>query len=227
METEGARVPGHRGLRAQVLLELKLAQPIGAKELAAKFGVSANAIRRHLKELEAEGLVVVGREPREIGAPMHTYRLSAGGEALFPNGYRDTLTAVLDHVAERGGREAVVEVFEARYDELRRRMSAELAQAPASQRLAVLARVLTEAGYMADWRAAEGSFQLAEHNCAMHAVAMKYPELCAVEERFLQDVLNAEVRRHAHIVSGCNACEYTISFASTSGRSLPVIQERA
>ena len=43
---------GHRGLRAQILLEIKKAQPITAKQLAVHFGVSANSIRRDLKEPE-------------------------------------------------------------------------------------------------------------------------------------------------------------------------------
>jgi predicted ArsR family transcriptional regulator len=48
----------------------------------------------------------------------------------------------------------------------------------------------------------------------MRAVVERYPEICAAEERFLREVLTAEVERHAHIVSGCNACEYAISFGA-------------
>lgn len=218
---------GHRGLRGQLLVELKKAQPLATKELAARFSVSSNAVRRHLKELEAAGLVRAERlRQHGVGAPAYAYRLTDQGESLFPNGYRDTLTAVLDHVAEKSGRAAVVEVFESRYAELARRLKAELAIVPETERLSVVARVLSEAGYMAEWRAEDGAFHLAEHNCAMHAVALKYPELCAAEERFLQEVLDAQVRREAHIVSGCNACEYAISFP-TGGRALPVIQEQA
>ena len=51
---------GHKGLRGDILMELKRAQPATARELAGVFGVSTNAVRRHLKELEAEGLVVYG-----------------------------------------------------------------------------------------------------------------------------------------------------------------------
>ena len=58
----------------------------------------------------------------------------------------------------------------------------------------------------------DGAFQLTEHNCAIRAVAERYPEVCAAEERFLSSVLGAAVERRAHIVSGCNACEYAVSF---------------
>lgn len=206
-------VSGHRGLRAQILLEIKKSQPITAKQLGSLFGVSANAVRRHLKELEADGLVRFGREQHGLGAPAFAYRLTDAGEALFPNGYRDTLLTMLDLVEAREGRAGVVKMFEARYEVLAERLRSDLAAVPAAERLAVVARVLTDAGYMAEWREADGVFRLAEHNCAMRAVVGRFPEICAVEERFLKDVLGAQVEREAHIVSGCNSCEYAINFA--------------
>ena len=212
MTTASTQLSGHRGLRSQILLEIKKSQPITAKSLGMLFGVSANAVRRHLKELEAEGLVHFGREQHGLGAPAFMYRLTEQGEALFPNGYRDALTELLDQIASKDGRDAVTLMFEQRYAQLALRLRAELEVASQEGRLAVVARVLTEAGYMAEWHETDGVFHLAEHNCAMRAVVDRYPEICAVEERFLKDVLGAEVERQAHIVRGCNACEYAITF---------------
>lgn len=219
MTTAHGSLSGHKGLRSQVLLEIKKSQPITTKDLGARFGVSANAVRRHLKELEAEGLVRFVRQQQDVGAPAFAYALTEQGEALFPNGYRDALTEFLGQVAQRDGRGAVVAMFEDRYAALTRRLRAELDVAPKEERLTVVARVLTEAGYMAEWSEADGTFRLAEHNCAMRAVVDRFPEICAAEERFLKDVLNAEVERQAHIVRGCNSCEYAISFgAAGAGR---------
>jgi DeoR family suf operon transcriptional repressor len=205
-------------LRAQVLLEIKKSQPITAKQLGTVFGVSANAVRRHLKELEVDGLVRFGREQHGLGAPAFAYRLTEAGEALFPNGYRDTLLTMLDLVEAREGRAGVVKMFEARYALLAERLRSELAATPAERRLAVVAQVLTDAGYMAEWREADGVFRLAEHNCAMRAVVERFPEICTVEERFLNDVLGAQVEREAHIVRGCNSCEYAVTFVPAPTR---------
>jgi predicted ArsR family transcriptional regulator len=73
---------------------------------------------------------------------------------------------------------------------------------------------MNDAGYMAEWNATAGTFRLVEHNCAIRAVAERFPEVCAAEEKFLQTVLVATVERRAHIVSGCNACEYAIDFGA-------------
>ncbi len=208
------QIGSHKGMRAQILVELKRSQPRTAKDLAARLGVSPNAVRHHLKELEAEALVSYGREQRGVGAPTFAFRLTPQGEALFPRRYEETLTELLERVSERQGREVAVGMFVDHYAELTRRLEAEVAGVAPERRLDVVTRVLTDGGYMAEWNGgSDGSaFRLAEHNCALRSVAERFPEICAAEEQFLQRVLAATVERRQHIVGGCNACEYAITF---------------
>jgi DeoR family suf operon transcriptional repressor len=204
---------GQKGQRGAVLVQLKRGQRLTAKELASRLAVSLNAVRHHLKELEAEGLVSYEREHRGIGAPVFLYQLSPAGEALFPRRYEETLTALLDRIVEREGREAAVALLEAHVGELARRLSAELDGARPEERLQVVARVRSEQGYMAE--AASGpdaAGVLTEHNCALQAVAERFPEICAAEARLLADVLRADVDRREHILGGCPSCEYHVRF---------------
>src|SRR5829696_7057554 len=83
---------GQKGQRSAVLVQLKLAQRLTAKEVAARLALSLNAVRHHLKELEVEGLVEYEREHRGVGAPAFLYNLSPAGEDLFPRRYEETLT---------------------------------------------------------------------------------------------------------------------------------------
>ncbi len=169
------QLPARKGLRGDVLGELKRAQPLTAKELADKLGVSANAIRHHLKELEAAAFIVYGREQRGVGAPTFAYRLSPAGEALFPRAYEATLNELLDRMAEKSGRGAAVDLLADHYHELTRRVLAQLDGRSASERVALVARLMSEQGYMAEWQEAAGAFRLAEHNCAIRAVAERLP----------------------------------------------------
>lgn len=213
MMPESPGLVGHRGMRGDILFELKKAQPLTASELARVFGVSANAVRRHLKELEAEGLVEYGREQRGTGAPTYVYRLSAKGEALFPKQYSQALMDVLSYVARRSGREAVRALFAERFRIHAERLRRELEGASLEERVAAVVEVLSEQGFMADWSRAGDGVRLAEHNCAMRVVAERFPEICAAEADFLREVLQSDVRRSAYIPDGCNACEYSISLA--------------
>src|SRR5688572_20451062 len=108
---------GYRGTRGEILIALKMAQPLTAKQLADRFGVTPNALRRHLKELEGEGLVRYEREIHGVGGPEFAFSLTDAGEALFPRAYEKTLEAVLDLVREQQGDEGLVQLFQRRWDD--------------------------------------------------------------------------------------------------------------
>jgi predicted ArsR family transcriptional regulator len=177
-----------------------------------RLGLSPNAVRHHLKELEAAGLVTYDRQAGAVGAPSHRYHLTPAGDALFPRRYEEAVGRLLDHVVEHEGRAAAVAVLEAKYRELAHRLMAELANASPQERLHAVARALAAEGYMAEVRndSATALPMLVEHNCPMQQVAERFPELCDAEARFLAEVLEAEVTRSAHIASGCGACEYVV-----------------
>ncbi len=207
---------GLRGPRGLVLIELKRAQWLTSKELATRLGISLSAVRHHLKELEAEALVQYERQHQGVGAPAFAYRLSPAGEALFPRRYEATLTELLDYVVEREGRATAVAVLEARYEALTTRLKQELAGATPAQRMAAVTQLLSDEGYMAEGTTSAQAGILIEHNCAIRAVAQRFPEICAAEARFLAAALGAEVERQGHILSGCNACEYRVRFSSNA-----------
>jgi DeoR family suf operon transcriptional repressor len=210
---------GQKGQRGAVLVQLKRAQRLTARELAGRLGASLNGVRHHLKELEAEGLVEYEREHRGVGAPAFAYRLSPSGEALFPRRYEQTLTAVLDQLVEHQGRDAAVALLESYFEGLARRLQPEFEAGTPDERLVALGRVLSDEGYMAEVSSRAGVATLTEHNCAIQAVAERFPEICAAEARFLEQVLQADVVRHAHMLDGCSACEYHVRFKSAQENS--------
>lgn len=202
---------GYRGTRGEILVALKKAQPLTAKELADRFGVTANALRRHLKELEHEGVVRYQREIRGVGGPVFAFSLTEAGEALFARGYDQALSEILDLVREQQGDEGVVNLFQRRWDDIARVARPELERLPVEQRAARLAELLSSLGYMAEVRTGSGALPvLTEHNCAIRLIAERFPEVCAAEERFIADLLGAPVTRQAHIAKGANCCEYCI-----------------
>jgi DeoR family transcriptional regulator, suf operon transcriptional repressor len=219
--TSPTNAVGRTGLRGAILLELKRAHRSTAKDLASRLNVSLNAVRHHLKELEAQALVEYERRHQGVGAPAFAYRLTPTAEALFPRRYEATLNELLDHVVEREGRAGAVSVLEARYATLTRRLQGEFAGVAPTERMAAVARLLTEEGYMAEATATTSSGILVEHNCAIQAVAERFPEICAAEARFLAAVLGAEVDRQKHILSGCSACEYRVRFTSSEEKAAP------
>jgi DeoR family suf operon transcriptional repressor len=209
----GYSPPGQPGPRGDVLAELKRAQRVTARQLATALGMSVNATRRHLRDLEAEGLIQHERQHRGVGAPVFAYRLSSAGEALFPRRYEATLLELLDRLVGREGREVAVATLEEQFGALAGKLGAETAGMGPADRLQAVAHAMTAEGYMAEAEVADATFgTLIEHNCAIQAVAERFPELCAAEARFLEAVLGASVERRGHILAGCGACEYHVRF---------------
>jgi DeoR family suf operon transcriptional repressor len=210
---------GSRGLRSAILLELKRAPLLTTKELASRLGVSLNAVRHHLKELQEHELVEYQTLRRGVGAPSFAYRLAAAGEALFPRRYEALLLGLLNQTANTQGRDRAVAMLETHFAALGEKAQQELARVAPDQRLEVMARLLSNEGYMAE--ASPG--RLTENNCAVQAVAEQFPEICAAEARFLSAVLGADVHRERHILNGCTACEYRVRF----GDSPAAVEENA
>ena len=209
--TTSPALSGYRGLRGEILIALKKSQPLSAKELADRFAVTPNALRRHLEMLEADGVVRHASVTRGVGAPGYAYSLTADGEGLFPSAYAAALLEALEMVVAQAGPAGVVEMFRRRWDALAAIARPELERLPLAERAQMLAELLSQQGYMAESVTHTPTrATITEHNCAIRAVAEKYPEVCEAESEFLKLMLGASVERRSHILTGCNACEYDV-----------------
>lgn len=201
----------HRGPRGSILLHLKRTGQTTAGELTLALGLSLNAIRHHLKQLEVEGVVEFDRAPRAVGAPAHAFQLTSQGHALFPDRYERAVADLLDHVVKTEGRDAAVRFLEAQYRALASRLEAETQGVSAERRGEVVARVLDAEGYMATWAEATEGGLLTEHNCPHRLIAERFPEVCVAEERFLTQVFGVPIERRSRIADGCGTCSYRVA----------------
>jgi DeoR family suf operon transcriptional repressor len=201
---------GYRGLRGELLVALKKAsRALTAKELGELFGLTPNALRRHLKSLEEEELVHYRREVRGVGGPVFAYALTRAGEALFPQAYASALTAALQSVREQQGTAGVAALFRKQWEALAAEARPHLAALPLSERAQLVAELRTSQGYMAEAvSVSPGEAVIREHHCAIRAAAEAFPEVCAAEHELLEQLLGVTVERTAHMLNGCRTCEY-------------------
>lgn len=212
---------GQKGPRAAILMELKRSPGLTVTDLAERLGASLNAIRHHMRELEADSLVEHDRCRKGVGAPVFQYRLAANGEALFPRRYEETLMQLLRGLVEREGREAAVAMLTSQFDAMESQLAGEFDGLSPEAKLEAVTSALANEGFMPEWRPAAHGGALMEHNCAILAVAEQFPEVCEAEERFLSRALGADIERRSHILDGCGACGYNVRFrtaAATAGK---------
>jgi DeoR family suf operon transcriptional repressor len=197
--------------RRATLEALRRAGEATADDLADELGVTASALRQQLAGLAADGLVASRPVPSGPGRPRSRWSLTASGLALFPRAYGQLTTELLGYL-EAVDPELVDRLFEQRR---RRRTEATLARLggrPFDERVAELARVLDEDGYLADAeRLDDGSWRITEHNCAITDVARRFGQACTSEIQFLRDALpDARVERVAHMIAGAHVCAYEV-----------------
>jgi predicted ArsR family transcriptional regulator len=214
MTSEGAP-RGQKGPRAAILIELKRSPGLSVMDLAERLGASLNTIRHHIRELETDSLVEHVRCRKGVGAPVFQYRLAPDGEALFPRRYEETLMQLLRGLVEREGRDAAVGMLASHFDAIESRLADEMRGMSQEERLEHVTSTLASEGFMPEWRPADDGGALVEHNCAILAVAERFPEVCEAEERFLSRALGAVIERRSHILDGCGACGYNVRFRPT------------
>jgi DeoR family suf operon transcriptional repressor len=192
---------------------LKHAGEATAEELAERLGVTASAVRQQLDGLAAEGLVDWRAEAKGRGRPIHVYRLTRAAEPLFPKTYGGLTNELLGYVGDADP--ALVDgIFDRRRQ--RRLEGAQVRLAVQGDdfaaRVAELARILDEDGYLASFEAVDdGTFRIVEHNCAVLDVAERYGQACSSEIAFLRQALpDARIDRVSHMIAGAHSCAYVV-----------------
>jgi len=187
--------PSLRGTKGEILRLLRHGERT-AEDLATPLGVTPNAVRFHLAELEREGLVGQRRVRRGPRKPSNGYSLTAAADALFPKRYDAVLNAVLQDVREGSGTRELSALFA----RLGRRLAAEHAQRFArlspEQRVSEALALLGEMGGAAAVTSGPepGRFTIAGTSCPLGAVVGRHPECCGLLQAFLAEVLPGEVR---------------------------------
>jgi DeoR family suf operon transcriptional repressor len=207
----GAGLAGFGPGSRRVLEALKDAGDASAEELAARIGVTVSAVRQQLGPLEQADLVAHRDHRPGPGRPRRRYCLAPAAEALWPKRY-GALTNELLAFIEETAPDAVSAAFTRRAESRRQRAEARLAGLATEARVAELAAILDEDGYLAGWeRTGRQEWMLTERNCAILDVAQRYHHACRSELEFLRAVLpGAEVERVTHIVDGAHACAYRV-----------------
>jgi predicted ArsR family transcriptional regulator len=174
--------------------------------------MTAVAARQHLEPLEAEGLVAYEERRRGVGRPAREWRLTAKASALFPDSHGELAVAMLDAMRQAfgdGGIERLVALrTKAQIRAYRARVSP---RAPLDRKVAALAAIRREEGYMAEWSRDGKGFLLVENHCPICAAARTCQGLCAGEVELFRTVLGAGVERTEHILAGARRCTYRIS----------------
>ena len=205
--------------RREILRLIRFKGGLTAQQLADELSITSMGVRRYLTTLERDGLVRVQSKRQAAGRPTYIYRLTEAGYDTFPNNYHVLATQLLNAVRVREGETKVEDLFAERMDQLVAQYEPRMRGKDLGERVAELAKIQDENGYMAIWEKADGGYHLKEQNCAIYRVACRFQAACQYEIELFRRLLKANIVRVEHQIKGDLACTYFVS--EKSRRSQP------
>ncbi len=199
----------------RILHLLKTKGPRSAAALARRLHVSPTAVRQHLSRLLDRGLVAYREVPEGVGRPRRLWRATAAADAFFPDSHAELAVGMLAAAKDAFGAKGLARLLRERAKRqagaYRQRLPP--AGAAPAKRVAALARLRREEGYLATWRREPGgALLLVENHCPVCAAAEACVGLCDGELSLFRQVLGpgVTVERVEHILQGARRCAYRI-----------------
>ncbi|WP_249310378.1 metalloregulator ArsR/SmtB family transcription factor [Bacillus sp. FJAT-49736] len=196
----------------EIMHLLKKYKRLSVSELEGHLGITGMAVRRHLNQLEAEDNIKTETIRKNMGRPVQLYSLTRTGEEWFPKNYSAMTVDFLRDIEELSGPEMVDALFQKREARLEEKYKARIEDNDLKERVAVLADIQNENGYMVEWQENEnGEFEFVEYNCPIFKVASNYHKACSCEHSLFQKVLQTDkVEQVCCMAKGGDFCKYVI-----------------
>jgi len=217
----------HPSTKEDILQYLMKQGQARAQELAETLSISPQAIRRHLKDLEADGLIEHQPVQEGMGRPQHVYQLTSAGRAHFPSRYDDFALSLLDSLADSVGYDKVAQLLGKQWESKAQEYRLKVGGGSVRDRVLQLVDLRRGEGYMAelielevDEQHPRPRFVITEYNCAISTLAESYPTICGHELLMFARVLpDCKVERTHWMIDGENRCGYLIQPRQSDGVS--------
>src|SRR5258708_1195873 len=205
-----------RSTRMEVLELLRRRGRSSAETIAGDLGVTPNAVRQHLTNLERGGFVASHPVRTGRGPPSLLSSLTERADSALHKRYGKVARRVLQEVQERGGPEALDEVFS--------RVAARHASTiePALEGLDFdekLRRVVTwigRAGTLAEATETSEGVKVTIHNCPFRNTALKFPQVCTITPQLVSSLLGTSISQADSIHRHDPYCSFVVQRPSAA-----------
>lgn len=180
------------------------------------FSISEIAIRKHIHELENQGLIKAYSRKQKIGRPRNYYELTESANRLFPNQYESLPVELLRDLEELQGEDAVLTLLEKRMQKELVFFQSEISSTNFDDKVARVAELQEKRGYMVEVeKKVDGSYEMKHFNCPIANIANAYEQVCKNEHKVFRKIFSdSYVDCSACMTSGDHYCNWVIHFPS-------------
>lgn len=198
-----------QGTRERILDVIIRRREVRVEELASEFDITTAAVRRHLDNLRADGLIDARSVKQATGRPYYSYFPTDKAVEQAASAYVDLLGRMLISL---GGRTDVLStvmssVAEAVASKHRRDDENDDQEA----RVVHVTESLREEGILDSWHAAHDGYHLVNGACPYRKVAEMSSLPCEADRKAIELLLGTDVQQIHRIVDGASCCEYVVA----------------
>jgi predicted ArsR family transcriptional regulator len=199
-----------RSTRMEVLELLRRKRRCSAETIASDLGVTPNAVRQHLTNLERDGFVVSHPERSGRGRPALLFSLTERADSVFPKRYGQLATMVLQEVQEMGGPRALDEIFARVAERHAHGIEHELEGLDFDEKLRRVVAWIGRAGTLAEESDTPEGVKVTIHNCPFRNTALKFPQVCSITPQLITRLLGAPVSQAESIHRRDPYCSFVV-----------------
>ncbi|MGB5136244.1 MAG: iron-sulfur cluster biosynthesis transcriptional regulator SufR [Prochlorococcaceae cyanobacterium] len=154
-----------------------------ASELASALGVSVQAMRRHLRSLEDDGLVQASPAGEGPGRPSNRWQLTAKAQDHFPDGSEQFALSLLESISGSLPAETLQGLLAQQALHKAQLYRARIGEGPLQQRLERLVDLRRQEGYVAECAPEQDgrAWLMRELHCSVMRIAEQFPCVCDQE----------------------------------------------
>jgi predicted ArsR family transcriptional regulator len=188
------------------------------KELEDVLGISTTAVREHLTNLQARGLLETSLIRRGPGRPALVYALSHQGRSLVPKSYDTLISLLMQEIASREGEAQLQVLLDAVGARMARDLQGKVNGEDLHVRLGELRAALEQRGIPAAVEPASDGFKV--FACPYHELAQEHAGVCTMERRMLEQLLGERLQLDGTIREGHRSCHFRVGPATISDVAL-------
>ena len=194
----------------EVLELLRRKGRCSAEAVAHDLGLTTNAVRQHLTNLERDGLVVSQPERSGRGRPSLLFALTERADAVFPKRYGQLATMVLQEVQEMGGPEALDELFARIAARHAGAIEKDLEGVDFDERLRRVVSWIGRAGTLVEQTETPQGVRVTIHNCPFRNTALKFPQVCTITPQLITRLTGAAISQSDSIHRRDPFCSFVV-----------------
>jgi DeoR family suf operon transcriptional repressor len=200
------------GETQQELMKLLLRNKSGLTidVMSSELQVTRTAVQQHLGNLTSLGYIERSAVNQTGGRPSQLYRLSNVGNEAFPKNYSWFSELLLESIRKQRGSQGLRTWLRRLGTTVGKSVQSEILKLKPQARIRELAKVMQSLNYEAKTFQSSGDDlpHMRANNCAYHALATKFPEVCAFDLALISESTGLAVTHTQCMLKGENCCSF-------------------